>query len=617
MAIPLNQDLPLSYQVPGVYVYQSRAGAAPSATNRRVLLLGYKTREGSALAGSPERILSEDDLIQKTGKGSELHRMFRAFASQGGAGADLYILPLNAPSGTAQTRLLTILQSPSGAALGIGNTGAVAAGTLSVWICGQRFDLQVANGDTFAAIAANLAAQIQAGQDVLPCTATVVGATVTLTARHASLSSADLPVMLKVSNPSMAIAVSPGTIQVVGAASGAGFAKVGVATQTAQAAVANLDTANAIAAALVAAINSANAFPVAAAQTAPSDTVTLFYQPERVFNFSQAAITTGITTTLTFSSGADGSGLPSSSSPSLSQVLTNLEAQEAFKLIVTSYTGAAARITEAGYTQYGSLSDYSVLGTLSSHIEQQANGLICKGQELVLADTRSLAVSGSIPTGTTPNLILSPRYFLGWSPANPQQAYELAARMAALVMDRIDYPNFNYAGQSLRTDSRVPFLLPHDAVRPSNGDVNAAMLSYFLSPLRTEEGQLQVVSGRTTAKPSASLDFRYSFWGVALADDYVRDDLRASLPSVFRGRNCKNYSPPNTQFTFTPDAIRTALASRMAFYDSLDIFDGSDDLVPGVAALTNGVLPSRMDAVLPKRFAIPAEQVSVVTTLES
>lgn len=268
----------------------------------------------------------------------------------------------------------------------------------------------------------------------------------------------------------MAIAVSPGTIQAVRAASGAGFVKVEISTQTAQASVANLDTANAIAAALVAAINSANAFPISAAQTAPSDTATLFYQPERAFNFNSAAVTTGITTTLTLAWGADGSGLPSNSSPSLSQVLTNLEAQEAFKLVVTSFTGAGARITEAGYTQYGSLSDYSVLGTLASHIEQQANGLICKGQELVIADTRSLAVTGSIPTGTTPQPDAVPRYFLGWSPANPQQAYHFAARMAALIMDRIDYPNFNYAGQSLKTDSRVPFLLPHDAVRPSNSE---------------------------------------------------------------------------------------------------------------------------------------------------
>ena len=193
MAFPINPDLPISYQVPGIYVYQSRAGSAPNSTNRRVLLLGYKTSSGSALAGSPERILSEDDVVQKCGKGSELHRMFRAFVSQGGAGAELFVMPVSAPSGTAQTRLLTILQAPNGAALGTGALGAVAAGTLSVWICGQRFDLQIANGDTFSTIAASLAAQIVANQDSLPCTATVGGATVTLTSRHAALSSADLP----------------------------------------------------------------------------------------------------------------------------------------------------------------------------------------------------------------------------------------------------------------------------------------------------------------------------------------------------------------------------------------------------------------------------------------
>lgn len=54
--IPLNPDLPSSYQVPGVYVYSSKAGSAPSASNRRVLLLGYKTSAGTAQAGSIKRI---------------------------------------------------------------------------------------------------------------------------------------------------------------------------------------------------------------------------------------------------------------------------------------------------------------------------------------------------------------------------------------------------------------------------------------------------------------------------------------------------------------------------------------------------------------------------------
>ena len=142
------------------------------------------------------------------------------------------------------------------------------------------------------------------------------------------------------------------------------------------------------------------------------------------------------------------------------------------------------------------------------------------------------------------------------------------------------------------------------------------MLTYFMTPLRSNDsGQMAVVSGRTTAKPSASLDFRYSFWGVALADDYIRDDLRASLPVVIAGRNLKNYSQPRTQFTTNADAILTSIASRMKYYDSLDIFDGADSLIPGLAAEVNTSLPSRIDVKLLKRFAIPAEQVSIYTQL--
>jgi hypothetical protein len=618
MALPLNPDLPISYQVPGVYVFLSRAGAAPPATNRRVLFLGYRTSAGSAQAGTPYRILSEDDVIRLAGKGSDLHRMVRAFMAQSPTtGADLWILPMTAPSGTAQTRLLTFLQSPNGAALGTGNTGAVAAGFVTVWICGYRFDTQIANGDTYATIAANVCAQIVAGQDVLPCTAAVVGSTITLTMRHAALTSADLPVMVTFSSSSMAVACSPGSLTFASAATGAGTAQIGVGTQVSNTAtISNTDTANAITAAFITAVNNTASFPVTAAQTAPDATATLFYVEDRVFNWAFSSISTGITTTLTPAWGSNAAGLPSSATPSLSTVLTTLNAQQAFKLWVTNFTGAGSVVTASGQTRSGSNSDYSVLGTLSSNLETQGNGLNCKGQMLVLADTRALATTGSIPTGTTPLLTASPRYFVSWAPASPQQAVESAARIASIIMGRLDYPNFNYAGQVLLTDQRTPYLLPHDAVRPSDSDVNSAMLTYFLTPLRSNSnGQMAIVSGRTTARPSESMDFRYSFWGVALADDFIRDDLRASLPVAIAGKNLKQFTPPHTQFTTDLEAIKTAVASRVAYYDTLDIFDGADSLLPGLGAEINGSLPSRVDVKLLKRFAIPAEQVSVFTQM--
>ncbi len=618
MAVPVNPDLPVSYQVPGVYVFEGRAGSAPNATNRRVLFLGYKTSAGIAPAGTPVRILSEDDVVQNAGTGSDIHRMYRAFIAQSAStGAELWMMPMNTPSGTAQTRTIKFLQSPSGAVLGTGNSGAVAAGFVSVWICGYRYDTTIANGDTYATIATDVCAQITANEDNLPCTASVSTDTITLTARHAALTSADLPIIVTFSNAAMQVAASPGTITFNTTAAANGSATTGITTQAASSTFSSGDTANSITAGHITAINAASAFPVIAAQPGtPGAVLTLFFVNDRVFNWGTTSITTAATTSMTPAWGTDASGLPSSATPSLSTVLTTLSAQDAYQLWVTNFTGAGSYITASGFTQSGSVSDYSVMGTISSTIEQLANGLNCKGQDVMFADTRALAVAGATQGATSPALTLSPRYLPCWCNASPQQAVESAARCASIIMANLDYPNFNYAGQVLLTDGRTPYLLPHNATTPPDSDVNAAMLSYYMTPLRANSsGQMAIISGRTSAKPSAKLDMRYSWWGVILADDYVRNDLRASLPAAIQGKNLKNYSPPHTQFTTDLDAIKTAVASRMKFYDSLDIFDGSDDLVSALDGMVNVVLPSRVDIKLGKRFSIPVEQLSIYTQL--
>lgn len=261
MAFALNPDLSPANQIPGVYVFLSRAGAAPPATNRRVLLLGYKTSAGSKPAGTPLRILSEDDIVSYCGTGSDLHRMFVSFTAQNAStGADIWAMPMTAPSGTAQTRLITFLGSPNGAALNATDTAALAPGIVTVWIAGYRYDTQVASGDTYAQIATNVAATIQANQGLLPATASAVGATVTLTARHAALTSADLPVIVTFSNLSMGVSASPGTLTYATTAAAGGSTTLGVATQAVTATVANGATAPTIAASLITAVNAANAF---------------------------------------------------------------------------------------------------------------------------------------------------------------------------------------------------------------------------------------------------------------------------------------------------------------------------------------------------------------------
>ena len=87
-----------------------------------------------------------------------------------------------------------------------------------------------------------------------------------------------------------------------------------------------------------------------------------------------------------------------------------------------------------------------------------------------------------------------------------QQPYGLhCARMAAEIVNNLDYPPRNYAGHVLGTSGGVPFLLPDEAVRPSDSDINAAMASYYMTPLVVNgSNMLAIESGRTTAKPSAT-----------------------------------------------------------------------------------------------------------------
>lgn len=615
MAPPLNPDLPSTYAVPGVYGAISTQGSGPVGPNRRVLFLSYKTSAGIAQAAVPVRVNSEDDAVSYAGKGSDLVRMYRAFNSHGGTGAEVWFCPMAAPSGTAQTRKVTILARPSDATtLGV-NTSAQAAGFVTVMIAGYRADAIIANGDTFSTIASSLHTELLKIEDQLPCTVSISTATLTFTARHAALTSADFPITVTFSSTSMGVAASPGTLTLASTASGAGSVTLYCATQSASGSISNTDTASTIARALSTGINAANAFPLTSCN--PSGAViTLFYVADRVCNWLATAITTAITTTMTPAWGSDAAGLPSSSSPSLANALTNIgsvaSAQGAFRVWVTNFTGAGSFITDAAYDQAGSTTSYAAMGTISSFIEAQGNGLNCKGQVVIFGDSRSLAVAGALPVGTTPALTASPRYFPDWVPACPQQAYEIAARDAAMVIAE-DFMPRNYAGSVLRTDGKVPLIGVHPAVSMSDSDANSAMMSYYMAPVRMNAfGQYTIVSGRTSAKPSATMDVRYAWRGQILTCDYMRDDYISYMAGIIKGKSIKRYSAPSTTNTISPEAIRDLTTARMMEWDDMDFFDGAAALKDFVQSSVNVVNPARVDVSLPIRVPAPLEQLSAL-----
>jgi phage tail sheath gpL-like len=462
--------------------------------------------------------------------------------------------------------------------LGTDGAGA-AAGTPSA----IKTDL-----DTDPTVAAAITYTIGVGTNPLSTVATTLLPfnNLVLTGRHAAQTSQDIPIVISFSNATTGIAVSPGTFTLAGnAAASPGVHSLLVTTQSVAYLPVSGSTPTASATGFAAAINAASAYPVTAAASA--GVVTLYLLNGRNWNRPSVATTDG-SQTIVLSAGVLGVGLPN-----LTESLNQISKLDAFRIWVTDFV------------------DSTSLSTLYSYIEQQANGRIQKGQDLVFCDTERLTTAGAIPVSTTPQLTTSPRYFLNWCSAIPQQGYEIAARVAAIITSQ-DYLPFNFMSAELKTTPNVPLLLPDPAVRPTDLDINAAIGTYFMTPIVVDSQQRLVIStGRTTAKPSAQIDARFAYWGLILTLDYFRDDLGAFLFERIKGKNIKLYSDPNTSNVITIEGVKGLIISRMFTWENLDLLDGADQLKDLVAVSQNPQNPSRVDATLPLRVPVPLEQIGI------
>ena len=119
--------LPGVYE-PGVYasvVYDSDPGIA--APNNRCLLAGYCTAGYQAVSDVPVRVLSQADADILFGPKSMLSHAYAAAKKQIPVGAEVWALPLSAPSsGTAQVLNVEIVAEPSLGVLGAGSAALSA-----------------------------------------------------------------------------------------------------------------------------------------------------------------------------------------------------------------------------------------------------------------------------------------------------------------------------------------------------------------------------------------------------------------------------------------------------------------------------------------------------------
>lgn len=177
--------VPSSRKTPGVAfnVVLGGPGTSAGAGAKKTILLGnmiasaltnsspmFSVAAGAAAVAEPVFVPSEDDAATLFGRGSELHRMARAFFAEAPDGT-LYACPVAEASGTAATAVLTFA------------TNANAAYTVRLRLCGEIIDVAVASGDTPTTIAAAVADAINDNQN-LPFTAQNSVGAVTIEAKH-------------------------------------------------------------------------------------------------------------------------------------------------------------------------------------------------------------------------------------------------------------------------------------------------------------------------------------------------------------------------------------------------------------------------------------------------
>ncbi|AWN43166.1 phage tail sheath C-terminal domain-containing protein [Methylobacterium durans] len=168
------QTIPPNYKVPlvGIEVDPSQAGTP--VQNLEALLVGYKIAAGTAVADVPIAVGNVQAAKTFFGDGSPLARAFEKYFTVD-QGTPIVCLPITPPAaGVAATGTLTLAAS------------SVVAGTLALYVAGQKVSVSIATADTAAQVATKVAAAITAATS-LPLTATASTNTVALTAKWKGL----------------------------------------------------------------------------------------------------------------------------------------------------------------------------------------------------------------------------------------------------------------------------------------------------------------------------------------------------------------------------------------------------------------------------------------------
>jgi len=173
--------IPANVRVPLFYAEMDNTQAGYFTQNKRALLIGQKLAAGTAAVNTPYLVSTPDMAKTLFGVGSMLARMHAAYRQQDSFGEVWAIAVADAGGGANATGTITV-------------TGpATAAGTINLYIAGQRVQVAVGASDAQNTVAASINAAINAATD-LPVTSSVATNVVTLTSRWKGLTANDIAI---------------------------------------------------------------------------------------------------------------------------------------------------------------------------------------------------------------------------------------------------------------------------------------------------------------------------------------------------------------------------------------------------------------------------------------
>ncbi|MDO5531423.1 phage tail sheath subtilisin-like domain-containing protein [Sutterella sp.] len=182
MSISFN-TIPSGIRVPLFYAEVDNSAAYASSDAYQSLLIGQMLDSGTATVGKPVLVSTAAQAKKLFGRGSVLARMVEAFRNQATV-ATLMCLPIAAPdTATAATATITVAGTTT------------EAGTISLYIGGERVQTTVASGTAAAAVAQAIVDSLELEKD-FPVTAACESNVVTLTAKTPGTLGNDISVAL-------------------------------------------------------------------------------------------------------------------------------------------------------------------------------------------------------------------------------------------------------------------------------------------------------------------------------------------------------------------------------------------------------------------------------------